>query len=505
MTRSCSPRSQGYVSTGRGLTLTQSVKESTAVAGLEWTVQYEFVTVAKDGPTTSDDNDELSCDREFRSDHAGGGYITMQEYAVSTPRNVFLYGRGGQENISCSLRFSGSDNQRIQIKFSNISMGSSSSCKTVFDASLNQFRCERSSGETGVLVSEVMSEPWSQQQCHCQVMSRSGQVMTSVSNNIIVTFRATKMLPSQDFRDFLMQGSFRFIPTHCQHQTLEQGGGRVTLDYHGSDQSICDRRSWSVRARPGHQIFLQFSGTLVTPDQSHMCQGPSRVVVRTAGTMFVICPGDPGPVSLVSPVSEVDQQLASVSVQLAGQPGHHRQLSFSWLEMRPLLQVSALTTDQSHDHCSHVCPSLHSCIHSSLWCDGVNNCPDGADEAQCPHLLVPLYYFYTVLGAALLIFLITALVLICRLKSCGEKKQEAEVVKRISNGTVETMLNHKVYSSGTMVSSAGTVISSSGTLVSGSTVGGGSVDWSLTSCPDILDHGQFSAPCPPQFQDPGVS
>ena len=109
----------------------------------------------------------------------------MQEYAVSTPRNVFLYGRGGQENISCSFRFTGSDNQRIQIKFSNISMGSSSSCKTVFDASLNQFRCERSSGETGVFVSEVMSEPWSQQQCHCQVMSRSGQVMTSVSNNIL--------------------------------------------------------------------------------------------------------------------------------------------------------------------------------------------------------------------------------------------------------------------------------------------------------------------------------
>ena len=47
-------------------------QESTAVAGLEWTVQYEFVTVAKDGPTTSDNNDELSCDREFRSDHAGG-------------------------------------------------------------------------------------------------------------------------------------------------------------------------------------------------------------------------------------------------------------------------------------------------------------------------------------------------------------------------------------------------------------------------------------------------
>ena len=66
----------------------------------------------------------------------------------------------------------------------------------------------------------------------------------------------------------------------------------------------------------------------------------------------------------------------------------------------------------------------------------------------------------------------------CRLRSCGDKK-EPEAVKRMSNGTVETMLNHKVY--------GGNNGSCSGTASVG-----GSVDWSQTpvgSCPDILgDH-----------------
>merc|ERR1719266_220386 len=119
MTRPCSPGLQSYVSSGRGLTLTQTVRESTAVAGLDWALHYEFVTRAEVSahaqspavtavtaaaaaiiPTAEPED----CDKEFRSDMAGGGFMTMQEYAVATPRNLFLYGRGGRENISCRFR-----------------------------------------------------------------------------------------------------------------------------------------------------------------------------------------------------------------------------------------------------------------------------------------------------------------------------------------------------------------------------------------------------------------
>ena len=39
--RSCVGTDQSYVSSGRGLTLTQTVRESTAVAGLDWIIHYE--------------------------------------------------------------------------------------------------------------------------------------------------------------------------------------------------------------------------------------------------------------------------------------------------------------------------------------------------------------------------------------------------------------------------------------------------------------------------------
>ena len=82
------------------------------MSGLDWVAHYEFVTIAQDGvgvppvspvsPVSGDQVDRhLDCDRVYHSDMAGGGYITTQEYAVNTPRNIFLYGRGGQENVTC--------------------------------------------------------------------------------------------------------------------------------------------------------------------------------------------------------------------------------------------------------------------------------------------------------------------------------------------------------------------------------------------------------------------
>ena len=41
LVRSCLVGDQSYVSTGRGMTLTQTVRESTAVAGLDWVIHYE--------------------------------------------------------------------------------------------------------------------------------------------------------------------------------------------------------------------------------------------------------------------------------------------------------------------------------------------------------------------------------------------------------------------------------------------------------------------------------
>ena len=85
-----------------------------------------------------------------------------------------------------------------------------------------------------------------------------------------------------------------------------------------------------MHARPGSGIYLELTGALLPLDKAHVCQARGRLIVRTAGKMFIICPssgntrgGDTGPVSLWSPISAdsgaSSGDLASVTVQLAGQ------------------------------------------------------------------------------------------------------------------------------------------------------------------------------------------
>ena len=54
-----------------------------------------------------------------------------------------------------------------------------------------------------------------------------------------------------------------FGPLKWQDKTKERGGGLVTLDYHSSEQAICDKRSWAVHARPSSGIYLELTGALL--------------------------------------------------------------------------------------------------------------------------------------------------------------------------------------------------------------------------------------------------
>ena len=54
-----------------------------------------------------------------------------------------------------------------------------------------------------------------------------------------------------------------FVRLKRQDKTKERGGGLVTLDYHSSEQAICDKRSWAMHARPGSGIYLELTGALL--------------------------------------------------------------------------------------------------------------------------------------------------------------------------------------------------------------------------------------------------
>ena len=53
----------------------------------------------------------------------------------------------------------------------------------------------------------------------------------------------------------------KLVPPEVTGQKRE--GGLVTLDYHSTEQAICDKRSWAVHARPGSGIYLELTGALL--------------------------------------------------------------------------------------------------------------------------------------------------------------------------------------------------------------------------------------------------
>ena len=115
--RPCRPGAESYVSAGRGLTLVEEVGESTVVNNINFLVRYEFVTVAQDGRPRGTDRPEApsnSCDRVFRGGGGGGGGGVRpgEERTFSSPDNVFLFGRGGMADLSCSYTFLGGPGQK---------------------------------------------------------------------------------------------------------------------------------------------------------------------------------------------------------------------------------------------------------------------------------------------------------------------------------------------------------------------------------------------------------
>ena len=184
------------------------------------------------------------------------------------------------------------------------------------------------------------------------------------------------------------------------------------------------------------------------------------MVVRTRHQLSVICPeAGQGPVHLYSnplnsssptSASASSSDLQSILVKLTGQGP--APVLISWLEFTPEPAPSALTgaprgvlapaCDEDYR-----CPRL-GCVSPSLWCDGTPDCPGGWDEKEpaCAALIMaPASTLLAGLSAVGVVFvLLLATLLVLRFRSAGGRSlPPAEPCKRASNGTVETMLNHK--------------------------------------------------------------
>ncbi|XP_071449874.1 uncharacterized protein [Hetaerina americana] len=103
---------EGFLSSGRDMDVQMVAAESTALRPVAFAAAYEFVDISQDGEAFG----EGLCSRRFSS-RPPASLVTVPSspQRFTAPRNVFLYGRGGSTNLSCTYRFEVQEGERVRI------------------------------------------------------------------------------------------------------------------------------------------------------------------------------------------------------------------------------------------------------------------------------------------------------------------------------------------------------------------------------------------------------
>ena len=121
--RPCTPSSESYISSSNQMTLIARTESGTLLDHLEFRIHYEFIDVKQDGLEI----------------HKPCGRIITQTGHFHSPKNTFLYGRGGRRNIRCFYQFLPGT---ILLDFF---LMSSPTCSTIFNEKTRRYECSLSS------------------------------------------------------------------------------------------------------------------------------------------------------------------------------------------------------------------------------------------------------------------------------------------------------------------------------------------------------------------------
>lgn len=232
-TRPCS-LAESYVSTGRDLTLEHILRQGSALYPISFVLRYEFVHNSMSchlvftSSSTSTSSSSSSAGGSTRHDESVVKKSTGISGKFSSPKNVFFYGRGGAQNLSCVYRFEAELDQKVEISISRASFGDKV-CMSYVDPLVNRWTCDRRTSDVklnGYAELVVSEYPWPGVQlvrdCFCSNITgntdndsanNNNRVsLTSLTSNIVeLRFTITRMNVTQDYNDFFFEGEYRFV------------------------------------------------------------------------------------------------------------------------------------------------------------------------------------------------------------------------------------------------------------------------------------------------------
>ncbi|CAN8003046.1 unnamed protein product [Ixodes hexagonus] len=442
--RPCRHPDESYLSSGPELLLQQHFYKTVElpVRRSAFKARYEFVDTEQQGADMGPRHGP--CHRHFQSSSSKFGI-------VSSPKNVFLYGRGGRENVTCSYYYSGMSSEKLRIYLVTLNLPTSG-CEHYYDQVTQRYNCRvtgRPSSRLSLLhVMDHWGDTYTPIGCFCNVTSqpRKPILIESVGNNVTLTFTISGMTSLEDFNNYGFEATYEFRPaTSCDTGMELRNGSQGELLFLApsnlADQELPLRCRWFIEASPRKYLYLKFQGR----DGSRGCpDSGNRFVVYADGIMqpvAVVCSG--GIHEETSLSSSTDFDIFSASwYNETSERGHHAladrvvievvafrsgQFRLRWLEVtRPFLKTSSGLTLRNVN-CLYECPELSACISPELWCDGTVHCPSGHDEKPEHCRKFPTFYVALGAGAGFVVVCVSlgAVLVWCRKKDKTKEPRPA--------------------------------------------------------------------------------
>ncbi|XP_076049270.1 uncharacterized protein LOC143029945 [Oratosquilla oratoria] len=472
-------RHESFVSTGNVVSVVQDYTMTSALWPLAFSLRYEFVNARKPTPNTGylRAGHDIVVDNEVNEKSSVPNYgwnknkntcskVVLSSSAssrgsISSPDNVFLFGRGGQANLTCTFVFEQKPGERIAVRVTELMVRSSSLCMTHFNRSTSLPEChynKRTRVGTRATLMVHEAAPWNGSDvdwmrlgCLCS-QNAVPFTVASVSSTLMLTFSVLNMDWNHDHRHFAFEAEYEYKTTsrHCLGGTRTLGGttGELLL---GSDRggfiNPCHNLPWKITASPFTFLHLSVAGVATTNPN---CTTTNRILLYNdlrREPLGVICPSNVVEqyVQVFSSgwkEAETVGELADESLIVRYLWRESGQYLVKWLEVQRSPRPSKLESEDSswqdwlyslfmqenpEPFCSSYCPDLGACIAPKLWCDGKYHCPSGADELSCLNGSLP--WFYISLGS--LVFLLFFLSFICitvslTIRCFGKKVREAD-------------------------------------------------------------------------------
>ncbi|XP_034948578.1 uncharacterized protein [Chelonus insularis] len=481
-TRPCTPQ-ESYLTITPTLTLRMEAPLGTALRTVNFQARYEFISTLQGGEPWGDG----VCSRIWRRVSNG---------EVSSPRDVRLFGRGGQSKISCTYRIEAGSGERIRLTIHNVSLGDATNCISELDPHSGRPRCLADAGTRDANLN-LYEVPWRDvklpRACLCDNTSHLPLTYISVSKALELKFTVSEQAPYEDFETLFFYANFELIrvPECPRKQRLRGEGGELkfTAPPLSRPDIYCEGMPWLVEARDNRSLFVLTWGWFLPIDSSSgtssavaasssqhqvpssdssesstKCPTSNRLLLYTGWPtklLKVVCPVDPNTRESTVHVFSEEWRIAAGDADehwlapprpaalviefIAREPG---QATASWLEisksrsaLHRQLRLPGRTSDNdtTSTDCLYTCPELGACIAEALWCDGHTHCPSGHDEANCGSGarllgLLPPGMWLVVAGVAGIVTAFACLltILICKSKARAKRLYNDDLKR--SNG-----------------------------------------------------------------------